>query len=277
MSRIPGKQDGEVAVPNSGPAPSFRLSNDPACSCVIREGPMIRKLLFAFAMLSLTACGYGSAVDIAPFTDRPTMAAMPDGDYCGLSRETGPPLVMSSSKGCLRFTWKPDARQLHMVDLSRDRGEEGRETDVAIVKLAENLFAAQWPGQDSRFEILPFIAADEALFIGPIPSDAELKAIAARHPGLVMVDPNEGQPPRLPNEQPLIPKHVYIASGSIAEIRAYLREAVSAGLRSLDKEEPDERGFALRDTNGAPDHTPTSAQLRAITAAKATIARLSAQ
>lgn len=236
---------------------------------------MRRPVLALAAALAVSACTYGSAIDIAPFEARLPHAVLPPGDYCEMTLGAAPQVI--SSEGCLRLEWD-GARRLHiMTDLSTHDQEPQQEPEqenagasadadvqeLAIVSLGDDLYAAQFdePGKTGRHELVTFLAKGDAVAGIGIVADATLRRLAALHPQMVWENlPPErsaGEPAQLITSQPLI------KSATVAEIRDFLREASRAALREDKPDLDDLPSVGIRDTSGAGDHAPTKAQLAA--------------
>ncbi len=75
---------------------------------------MLRTFLAALAFVMAGACTYGSAVDLAPTSERIPERAVSTGDFCGVEGDTAPFTVVSSSD-CVPVTWDQSTRTYTVV------------------------------------------------------------------------------------------------------------------------------------------------------------------
>ena len=210
---------------------------------------MIRKLLAAFAALAVSACSYGSAVDMAPMSARLGKPVLPPGDYCEVQGETAPFRIISS-EDCVPMTWSNEARTYTMVDL-----EDPEDSMVAATaELEQGLYFGQIEvetDQPDKYQIQVFIAKGSAFAIIPALGDEALKQLAAKHPTVGFRNDTTGRP--------------YIISGARDRIKAFLVAASKESLREM-RMEKETLSLGVRDISGAADHDATKQQAKDIEA-----------
>lgn len=214
---------------------------------------MLRAVLAAFAALTMSACSYGSMVDMAPFKSRISKPAIAVGDYCEVKGETAPFTVVSH-EDCVPITWDQATRTHTMIDV------EDPEESIpgAVISLGSGLYAAQVDTRDDedrdqpdRYQLFLFLARGNAFTMLPPLEDEPLRKLTARHSRIVFREDAT--------------KRLYIVSGGVDRIKAFLRDAAKESLR-MQKAEGDPVGVGVRDKAGAADHTADKAQQRDIEA-----------
>lgn len=222
---------------------------------------MLRALIVGLVALAASACSYGSAVDVAPFKDRIRKPVVATGDYCEVVGAVAP-FQVNSAEDCARLVWKPELRGYALIDL--DREEEGTEAgllgapkealsedDVAMVSLGRGLYAAQVQVDKgpAPYQIQLVIAAGDAFATIRVLDDTELKKVSANHPRLTFGSDN-GRP--------------YVASGSVKDVRAWLRSVASVALSAPGEGDSfdDIYSLGVLDRQGTPSHPATKAQER---------------
>jgi hypothetical protein len=213
---------------------------------------MLRAVLAAFAALAMSACSYGSMVDMAPFKSRISKPAVAPGDYCEVDGEAAPFTVISG-EDCVPVVWDQATRTYTMIDPEDADGS----IKSAVISLGSGLYAAQIDTRDDdsdqpdRYQLFLFLARGNAFSMIPPLDDEPLKRLAARHTRIVFREDANRRP--------------YIVSGDTNRIKAFLRDAAKEGLRE-QKREGDPVGVGIRDTGGAADHPASAQQTRDIEA-----------
>ena len=213
---------------------------------------MLRAVLAAFAALAMSACSYGSAVDIAPFSARLNKPAAAPGDYCAAKGKAAPFTVVSH-EDCVPVTWDQATRTYTMVDV------ENKEDSIqsAIVSLGSGVYAAQIEVKDDeretpdRYQLQVLLSKGNAFAMLGAIEDEPLKKLAKRHRQLTFKEDSTGR--------------LYIAKGSPDRIKAFLRDAAKESLRAMKKED-EELSVGILDKSGAPDHEASKAQTQDIEA-----------
>src|SRR6185295_5072853 len=108
---------------------------------------MIRSVFLALAALAMSACSYGSAVDIAPFKDRADKAILADGDYCELAMKEKPYQV-NTGEDCIRLKFDATSRTYTLTEIKAkpkegDQADKADEPEVivaAVIPLGGGLF-----------------------------------------------------------------------------------------------------------------------------------------
>lgn len=251
---------------------------------------MLRILMAGLAILMLSGCvvGLPSAVDAAPFVDRMAQAPFADGVYCGVDKtDEGGLLVKSGGedgeKNCADIIWNAKQREFRL----RDPQGEAPDIGWTPVDLGDGLFLLQWPieaaqrGDDTfSYWLMVGAAHGDAVAFLPLPSDARVDAVAARHPGVTLAThavaiPYLAPPPAEAGDQadpePQTEDVRYIAAGSAADVRALARDLtldlVAEFLGAAAEENLPASHFIptlVRDVAGAEDHPPTPEQQRDI-------------
>jgi hypothetical protein len=213
---------------------------------------MLRAVLAAFAALAMSACSYGSAVDIAPFSERLDKPAAAPGDYCEVKGHTAPFTVVSH-EDCVPVIWDQATRTYTMID--PDKKEDS--IQAAVVSLGSGAYAAQIEVKDDehdapdRYQLHILLSKGNAFTMLSALEDEPLKKLAKRHRQLGFKEDSTGRP--------------YIAEGSPGRIKAFLRDAAKESLRTMKKED-DDFSIGILDRDGAPDHEASKAQTQDIEA-----------
>jgi hypothetical protein len=213
---------------------------------------MLRAILAAFAALAMSACSYGSMVDMAPFKSRISTPAVAPGDYCEVQGEAAPFTIVSNDD-CVPITWDRATRTYTMVDV--EDPEESIQS--AVISLGPGLYAAQWDVRDKdgdqpdRYQLFLFLARGNAFaMLSPL-DDEPLRQLAARHKRITFREDRTRRP--------------YIAAGDVNDIKAFLRDAAKESLRTL-KAEDETLEPGILDKAGAADHPASPQQTRDIEA-----------
>jgi hypothetical protein len=216
---------------------------------------MLRTFLAALAALLMSACSYGSMVDMAPHKDRISRPVVSPGDYCEAKGETAPFIVVSS-EDCIPITWDQAARAYTMVDPEDDADS----IRAGVISLGAGLYAAQVDARDDgsdqpdRYQLFLLLSRGDAFAILQPLEDEPLRKLAARHTRIVFREDRARRP--------------YIVSGANDRIRNFLRDAAKESLRAL-KAEGEQVTVGVRDKAGAPDHAATARQAKDIEAVMA--------
>jgi hypothetical protein len=215
---------------------------------------MLRAVLAAFAALAMSACSYGSMVDMAPYKARISKPAVAPGDYCEVDGKAAPFTVISH-EDCAPVTWDQKTRTYTLVDV------EDPESSVtsAVISLGSGLYAGQVEvraedddaDQPDRYQLFLFLARGNAFTMIPPLDDEPLKKLAAEHTRIVFREDAR--------------ERLYIVSGANDRIKAFLRDAAREGLR-IQKAEGDDVSVGVLDKAGAPDHEANKVQQRDIEA-----------
>ncbi len=217
------------------------------------EGQMIRTFLAALALLTATACTYGSAVDMAPLTDRIPKRAVSTGDYCGVEGDK-PPFTVVSSEDCMPVIWDQSTRTYTVTPEADDPDDTLQVSPVSLgggVYFAQAIVDPDDRDTPDHFQLFVLISQGNAFALLPVLEGEDLSRLAARHPAVTFKEDNTGR--------------LYIAAGERPKIRDFLREAAIEGLNLLaKKDEPLIVG--VRDKAGAADHPASSLQERDIAA-----------
>ena len=217
---------------------------------------MIRSVLLALAALAASACSYGSAVDMAPMSARPSAAIFASGDYCEAKDEDSPgSYVVTSSKDCAPITWNQTTRTYTIIDEEAKDKIEG-----AVAPLGDGLYLAQIEVSDDgkpvpdKYQLQVFLAKGNAFMVLPALEDEPLAKLAAKHKKLVFKKDHRGR--------------FYIASGKPDDVKTFLRAAAREAVREAkaDDSKKDDLSVGVHDTQGTPDHPATAAQLADIKA-----------
>jgi hypothetical protein len=210
---------------------------------------MFRKFLIALAALAVSACSYGSAVDIAPMKERIAKPVIAPGDYCEVKGKT-PPFAVVSKEDCVPVVWNAATRTYTMKDPDKPSGD----VTAPVISLGSNLYAAQLETPESkedRYQLFVFLASGNAFaMLSPL-DDEPLKALAGKTKKLTFKPAKDGR--------------LFIASGKPEDIKAFLRDAAKESLRKL-KAEKDDLSVGIRDIAGAPDHAAGKQQEKDIQA-----------
>lgn len=236
---------------------------------------MFRFLATGLAALLATACTYGSAVDIAPLKDRLKQPVVAAGDYCEMTVEK--PYEVKSSEGCVKLDWVAEQRLFIMTDLEEKSDQAKDETDIdkmpaAIVSLGGGVYAAQVDVETEKdlHQITLFVASGDAFATIPTLGDEELIQVAKRHPRLEWADM-----PAADAKPDLFSKRPWIKAGKVNDVKAFLKAAAREGLRSYTEAGEDEDvSVGVKDVNAAPNHPPSSKQIRDAESVMRTIRRL---
>lgn len=216
---------------------------------------MLRAWIAGLAALAVSACSYGSAVDIAPMAARPGKPLLAPGAYCEVKGERAP-FTVASSDDCVPLTWDKAGRTYTVVD-----PEEDEDIVAAIVPVGSGVHAAQITVEDgpAPYQISLLLAKGGAFAMLPVLDGDALKAVAARHGQLTFRNDTDGRP--------------YIASGDLRRIRAFLLDVAKQSLRDMQAD--DALSVGVRDTDGAADHPASASQTRDIEALLKTARKLS--
>lgn len=212
---------------------------------------MLRAMFASFALAGASllagACSYGSAVDIAPMSARPSKPLLASGAYCEVQGDTAPFTVVSSSD-CIPLNWDGAGRSYTVVD-----PDDGEAVVAAIVPIGSGVHAAQINVEEgpAPYQISLLLAKGAAFAMLPVLDGDELKAVAARHGRVMFRDDRDGRP--------------YVASGQLRDIRAFLLDAGRTSLRDMTSGE-DTLSVGVRDVDGAADHPASRSQTRDIEA-----------
>lgn len=228
---------------------------------------MLRYAFAGLAALLAAGCSYGSAVDVAPFKDRPSKPILADGDYCEL-QENKSPAVVKSAEDCVRIEWKKEQRAYHISDPS---GDDDDDMDVAVVPLGGGLYAGQIDVESDKdkHQINVFIASGDAFAMIPVVDDEDLAKLAKKHRRLVWADlPPNGDTPSLLSSRP------WIKSGSVKDVKAFLKDAAREGMRKTVTDEDEDLSVGVRDTGGTPDHAASNQQAKDAKAVRKIAGRL---
>ncbi|MEP7210561.1 MAG: hypothetical protein ABI740_06965 [Alphaproteobacteria bacterium] len=223
---------------------------------------MFRKVLIAVAALAVSACSYGSAVDIAPIKDRLAHPVVPAGYYCPAKGAQGA-YQISADDDCAPLKWNGGQRTLTMID----KDDPKKSMEIAFVMLDQGLYAAQFDdpavasgkaGALKLHQINLIIASGKAFTLVSSLDGDDLEAALKRHPKLTVG--HDG-------------KTAYIAAGEASEIKSFLRDAAGEALKQ-DRAKGDEVDVVVLDAPGKPEHSASTAQVRDIEAVKAIVAKL---
>lgn len=214
---------------------------------------MIRKCLAALAFAVAGACTYGSAVDLAPLSERIPKQAVSTGDFCGVNGDT-PPFTVVSSSDCVPVTWDQSTRTYTVV---LDPDDPDDILQVSPVSLGGGLYLAQSvvdPGEPEapdHFQLFLVISHGDAFALLPVLEDQDLADLAGGHAAITFAEDRAGR--------------LFFAAGDRPDIRAFLREAAVRSLR-LMTEKGDALSIGVRDTAGSSDHPASDMQTRDIDA-----------
>jgi len=209
---------------------------------------LFRPVLAAIAALAVSACSYGSMVDIAPMKSRIARPALAPGDYCEVKGGAAP-FTVASHEDCVPITWNQATRTYTMHDPEKP----SEDLQAAVVSLGSNLYAGQisTPEDKVPYQIQVFISKGDAFAMLSALGDAQLKELAAKHRKLKFTGDASGRP--------------YIAAGKIDHIRAFLKDAARESLR--DQKAGDEPiSVGVLDKAGAADHPASKQQQKDIEA-----------
>jgi hypothetical protein len=213
---------------------------------------MLRAVLAAFAALAMSACSYGSMVDMAPFKSRISKPVVAAGDYCEVDGEAAPFNIVSH-EDCAPVTWDQATRTYTMIDPEDPEGS----IPAGVISLGSGLFAGQVDARDDehdqpdRYQIFLFLARGNAFTMLPALEDEPLRKLAASHTRITFREDATRRP--------------YIASGDVNRIKAFLRDAAKESLRA-QKAENGDISVGVRDKAGAADHPASAQQTRDIEA-----------
>lgn len=206
---------------------------------------MVRILVAALLTAMLTACGYGSDVDLAPMAERIPKRILVTGDYCEAS--TQPPYTITSSDDCIRLEWNQATRSYATFDVT----EPDEVIYGAVASLGPNLYLTQIENPDNeargRYQIFLTLAKGSAFMALP-PLRERMMEVAERYPGVTL---------RHDAADPVI------VGGERRDIRNFLRALAGDALRGADFDAGD-LAIGVRDRAGAPDHPANPAQARDI-------------
>ncbi len=219
-------------------------------------GLRLRNALALAAVLAASACGYGSAVDIAPMSvrlDRPVLAP---GDYCEVEGLVAPFRIISS-EDCVPVSWTAASWTLS-IPIDDDPTET---VQAGVVALGSDLYAAQIDSKESgkidgpgnakvRYQIHLIVTHGDAFIAAPTLTDDQIETLARKHPR-VTIHSERGHP--------------FIAAGEAGRIKAFLKDAAREGFRTAARDD-DETTVGVRDAAGAEDHPASAAQTRDIVA-----------
>jgi hypothetical protein len=206
-----------------------------------------RKLLILAAALAVSACSYGSAVDIAPMNARISKPVIAPGDYCEVKGQAAP-FTIVSHEDCVPITWNAPTRTYTM----KDPDKQDEDMTAPVVSLGSSLYAAQITTPEAkgdRYQLFVFIAKGNAFAMLSALDDEPLKKLAARHRKLTFTPGSDGR--------------LYIASGKPEHIRAFLKDAAKESLRKTEGDDGD-ISVGMLDTAGAADHPATKQQTKDI-------------
>jgi hypothetical protein len=210
---------------------------------------MIRNLLLAVAALAVSACSYGSAVDMAPMKARLAKPAAAAGDYCEVQGEAAPFTVVSH-EDCVPIAWDGAKRTYTMIDPD----DQDDSVIAAVVSLGGGLYLAQVDEEKERpdkHQLYLFLSRGDAFAMLPALDDEPLKLLTERHERITFADGRSGRP--------------YIAAGRPDRIKAFLRDAARESLREM-KTEDEPLSVGVRDSAGAEDHPANPKQIKDIEA-----------
>jgi hypothetical protein len=209
---------------------------------------LLRPVLAAMAALAVSACSYGSMVDIAPMKSRLSRPALAPGDYCEVQGAAAPFTVVSHDD-CAPVTWDQATRTYTL----HDPEEPSENVQAAVISLGSGLYAGQLSTPEDKvpYQIQVFISKGDAFAMLSALSDEPLKKLAAKHTKLTFANDSTGRP--------------YISAGKIDRIKAFLKEAAKESLR-LAKSENETLSVGVLDKAGAPDHSPSKEQQKDIEA-----------
>jgi hypothetical protein len=209
---------------------------------------LLRPVLAVAAALAVSACSYGSMVDIAPMKSRLSKPAAAPGDYCEV-QGTAAPFTVISHEDCAPIAWDQATRTYTMSDPD----EPSESIQAAVISLGSGLYAGQisTPEDKVPHQIQVFISKGNAFAVLSALPDQPLKQLAARHGKLTFTDDATGRP--------------YIAAGKVDRIKAFLKDAAKESLR-LAKTENESLSVGVLDRLGAPDHPASKEQQKDIEA-----------
>lgn len=209
---------------------------------------LVRPALAAMTALAVSACSYGSMVDIAPMKSRIAKPVFAAGDYCEV-QGTAAPFTIVSHDDCVPLTWDQATRAYTMHDAE----EPSESIEAAVVSLGSGLYAGQISTPEDKIphQIQVFISKGDAFTVLSALPDKELKQLSAKHPGVTFANDSTGRP--------------YIAVGKIDRIKVFLKDAARQSLL-LMKQEDDALSIGVLDTPGAPDHPASGRQQKDIEA-----------
>ena len=215
---------------------------------------MFFRLVIVLAALGASACSYGSAVDVAPMTDRVAHPIVPPGDYCQAHGAQGA-YIISTHDDCGKLTWNGAKRRLNVID--EDKPKDAM--SLAVVALGGGLFVTQYEAADpadrpDKHQLNLVIASGKAFAAVGVLDGDELDVILKRHPKLKIGGPAG--------------KDNYIAAGDVEEIKAFLREAGGASLKAA-KLKGEEVEVVVLDRRSRAEHPASAAQVKDIEAVKA--------
>ena len=222
---------------------------------------MVRMFLVALALGMATACSYGSAVNMAPISERIPKRAVSSGDFCGVEGDRTPFTVVSS-EDCIPVIWDQSTRTYTVTPDPEDPEDT---LQVSPVSLGDGLYLAQAvvdpddAEAPDRYQLFLLISQGNAFALLPVLEGDGLARIAARHTMVSFEDDNAGR--------------LYIAAGERPRIRDFLRGAASESLR-LMADEGDAVTVGVRDTAGAADHPASTSQSEDIAAVLKTARQL---
>ena len=209
---------------------------------------LVRPVLAVMAALAVSACSYGSMVDIAPMKSRIAKPVMAAGDYCEVQGTTAP-FTIVSHEDCVPITWDQGTRTYTMHDLE----DPSENIEAAVVSLGSSLYAGQISTPEDKIphQIQVFISKGDAFAILSALSDKELKQLSAKHARVTFADDSTGRP--------------YIAAGRIDHIKTFLKDAGRQSLL-LMKQKDDTLSVGVLDRQGLPDHPASERQRKDIEA-----------
>ncbi len=194
---------------------------------------MLRVLVSAALLIALGACNtsYRSAIDLAPATIRPAASPIAEGLYCMALvswRADGEPVAaMNGAKDtCVQYRWDAGRRLAQAEHLEREAGEGPQIEESAVIPLGDGIFLAQ-SGEASADENAPYtvtlaLAEGGAIAAVSVLDRDAMRALAKRFPAVILGE-SEGDAPE-----------IYIKSGDLTAIHAYLRDAARLGLALPD-------------------------------------------
>jgi hypothetical protein len=212
---------------------------------------MLRMVLAGLACLAAPlvagGCTYGSAVDIAPMSARPSKPVLPPGAYCEVKGDRAP-FTVASSQDCVPLAWDGQARAYTVID-----PDDGEDIVAAIVPIGSGVHAAQITLEEgpAPHQISLLLAKGEAFAMLPTLDGEEMAEVAARHGKVTFRTDAQDRP--------------YIAAGELRRIRAFLLDAARRSLRDM-RAQDETLSVGVRDVDGAPDHAASPAQTRDIEA-----------
>lgn len=203
---------------------------------------LARPVLAVLAALAVSACSYGSMVDIAPMKSRLSRPVIAPGDYCE-AQGSAAPFTVISHEDCVPVTWDKATRTYTM----HDPEDPSEDIEAAVISLGSGLYAGQvsTPEDKVPFQIQVFIAKGDAFAILSALPDEPLKLLTAKHAKLTFANDSTGRP--------------YVAAGRIDRIKTFLKDAARQSLR-LMKEDDETLSVGVLDKLGAADHPASRKQ-----------------